>query len=214
MWYGKTKYYTILKEPQADWKWCYSAKSLQDELQQVCVGQKIRAVYVDLYAFLERIDGRQDIVDMSYYGGPAHVFFDNVVLTLIFDAEGLLRYGMTPVWEWRIRYTKDYRPLDAFEKTYLYRVSADDIADPFEDTKVEQIRVSGTDTWPFHTWDFDEDIAEAAASKNDLPAEIKFSLNNGIDLNIYGDSLEYYGISTNLHKDNNCGLDEGSESSG
>ena len=51
--------------------------------------------------------------------------------------------------------------------------------------------VKGTDSWPFELKNFDEEMGDEAAKKNDLPTEIVL-YTESCKIRFLGDEMEYY----------------------
>lgn len=61
--------------------------------------------------------------------------------------------------------------------------------------------MESTDSWGFSAVGFDEEKASAAAEAKDLPGEVHFLLDNGAELCLYADQLEYYMVELKRRKD-------------
>ena len=188
--YGKQKY-SIATFPSVEWKYSYSAKELEKELSNVLVGQRIKAIYVDLDGYRESLQSKTDFIDLSYMGGTALAVFEKTVLQLMIRVEGMIEYRLFPIWEMRLRRVLDYPPDDmVMADKYFFNAREHDISFDYTDKQVDRITVKGTNTWPFSQSNFDESLAEIAAKKNDLPAEIVL-YTESCNICFLGSDLEY-----------------------
>ncbi|MGN0611402.1 MAG: hypothetical protein ACI4JI_06415 [Ruminiclostridium sp.] len=193
--FGKIEY-TIIDIPEKvggeEWKWCYSARKLQQELQQKFKGQRLKAVYVDLEGYLESSHNGTDLIDLSCESGGCKVFFDNAVLELGLHVEGQFEYRIVPLDVVKTRDVKDYPPNDFRTPACCYfDIQKHDITVKIADQIISDIRVAGTDTWCFSLDDFDEAEAELASYTKDLPAEIDLCTDT-YTICLIGDYIEYF----------------------
>ena len=192
--YGKQEY-VIATLPDVEWKCCYSAKGLEEELNRTINGHHIKAIYVGLDGYLESMHSKTNFIDLSYMGGTSLILFEKVVLQLAIHTEGMIEYRFFPIWDLRLRKVFDYPPDDmGLSDKYFYNTINHDITYGYLDEKVRSISVKGTSAWAFSQPFFDETIAEVAADKNDLPAEIAFWTDSCV-VRFIGDYIEYYYVS-------------------
>lgn len=203
--YEKTEY-TVFEIPEeiegSEWKWCYSAKALQQELQCRFNGRTLLGVYVELDGYLESEHHNTDYIDLSFEGGGCIVVFDNAVLELGLHVSGQFIYRIVPVDVVKMRSVNGYPPYDCIEMADCYLdIQNHDITVKISGRTVTDMRVIGTDLWSFRMDGFDIEKANAAKSKNDLPGEIDICT-DAYTVRLIGDDMEYYFVA--IEKSGNC----------
>ena len=187
--------YVIATLPDTEWNCSYSAIGLEEELNLAITGQRVKAIYVDLDGYLESVHSKTNLIDLSCMGGTSLIVFEKSVLQLAIHTEGMIEYRIFPIWDIRLRKAFDYPPEDMLlTDKYFYNAIKHDLTYDYSEKKVRSISVRGTNSWAFSQPFFNETIAEAAAEKNDLPAEIAF-LTDLCVVRFVGDSIEYYFVS-------------------
>ena len=190
---GKVEYYLAIL-PENEWAYSYSAECLQKELRSLLIGQKLRAVYVDLDGYLQSMHNDVNVIDLSYMGGPALIGFEKTVLQLKIHVEGMIEYRYFPVWELNLRRKFDYPPDDMLmSEKYYFDIANHENTVLYAGKNVDDILVYGTDTWGFSQPHFDETTADFAVKKNDLPTEIAVHTDKCL-LRFVADDLEYYWV--------------------
>lgn len=193
--YEKMKY-TVFDIPEkiegSEWKWCYSAKELEQELRLCFVGKAIKGVYAELKGYLTSSHHSVDYIDLSFEGGGCVIVFENAVLELGLHAEGQFNYRIDPLEQIKTHSVKDYPPDDCNEIIDCFLdIENHDITVKIAGQTVKDIRVPGTDMWSFSLEGFDEHKARVAAKKCDLPSEIDLYM-DGYIIRLIGDDMEYY----------------------
>lgn len=184
--------YSIIDLPDTLWKYSYSAKALQEELNALFARQTLKSVYVGLDGYLESMHSKTNSIDLTYMGGSSLAVFEKAVLQLIIHVEGMIEYRYFPIWEMKHHEVFDYPPDDmALSDKYFFDAANHEITYEYANKRVNHIAVSGTDSWGFFQPIFDETAAEAAAKENDLPTEIAIRTDD-CAVRFVGDSIEYY----------------------
>ena len=78
--YGRKEHFVIIRLPTYSWIYSYSAKSLQQELNNLLVGQRIQTIYVSLNSYLESMHNDINVIDCTYMGGMILVIFEKTAL--------------------------------------------------------------------------------------------------------------------------------------
>ena len=193
-WMHKRRSYNIVRMEDSTWNWCYSALELQELLNELCRGQKLLRWMAELVGYAEAAPRGDNFLDLSYMGGNTLLIFSDVVLEFDIHVEGLIGYRFCKPWNVHIRPVNDRIPEDYITNPIYFCDLKDDFQLEYVGSTVQEVTVKPTDTWGFSAVGFDEVKAYAAAKANDLPNEIHFMLDNGVELCLYADQLEYYMI--------------------
>lgn len=188
--YGKVKYTTITCTDE-EFKWCYSYNELQTILNDICQNHTIKKLYVGLQAFLESSNYKKSYYDFSYFGGSVIMLFDSIGIEFLVHGTGMIEYRKLNLSDIVTKETKDFPPADMGESSdnYYYDLSsAFDLN--YENEKVKRVKVDRIAYYSFSLSDFDEQKAEEAMKENNLPNNIHFMLENGLDLCIYANDIE------------------------
>lgn len=195
------KYYKIEYPTYRD-NYVYSATEMEKELIKEITGKTLRKVYMEtlgykeLYGDAEWRKINENTIYCAYIGGMIILVFDDVVLTLLIRAEGIMEYKLFKPWEIKVREIKSL-PTDVgtWHDGYdFFRDLSSELEPKFESQIVEKLIVEKTDMYPFSLTEFDERKADEAVVKRDLPASVLFVLTNNCILELLGDDIEYYQI--------------------
>ena len=99
------------------------------------------------------------------------------------------------------KWTTDYIPEDYITNPIYFCDLKDNFQLEYASSTVQEVAVESTDSWGFSAVGFDEEKASAAAEAKDLPGEVHFLLDNGAELRLYADQLEYYMVELKRRKD-------------
>lgn len=99
------------------------------------------------------------------------------------------------------KWTTDYIPEDYITNPIYFCDLKDNFQLEYASSTVQEVAVESTDSWGFSAVGFDEEKASAAAEAKDLPGEVHFLLDNGAELCLYADQLEYYMVELKRRKD-------------
>ncbi len=181
--------------PNEKREWCYSSEELQSELNDICQNHILKKVYVALQGYLESLHQDKNHYDFSYFGGPVFLFFDNIAIEIFVHIMGMVQYRVINLWDIKIENRRDFPPDDMGLKgdNYFYDLSKQ-FELLYEEQKVISVLVDKTNCYPFSLEGFDEQKAKVAEEKNNLPNDIHFRLENGVDFGIYADGMGYYFI--------------------
>lgn len=186
--------YSMIDFSVDDCRWCYDYKELQYELNKVCKNHTLKKVYVSLYNFLDSsyFDDNYRNFDICAF---SVVLFDNIAVLLSVHGEGMIRFRIFNISEVKIRETVDYPPDDMFtvNDNYYYDMSKE-FKLSFEDVKVTEVVVDNIDYYPFVLSGYDRQKADQSVENNCLPNAVHFKLENGVDLGICADDIEYFYI--------------------
>ena len=196
-WYRRIEYSYFSFSKSAEeikYKWCYSARELQDILCKQFRAHTITAVYVSLRGYINSSHHRTNMVNLSCEAGGCIVVFDNAVLDLGIHAMGQFQYRIVPIEDVTIHTTKDFPPRD-YDKLYsaYYDISNHDITVNYAEKEISEIDVVCTDMWCFPLNGFDEEKANLAKEQYDLPERIVLT-SGAFNIHIIGDDLEYFRV--------------------
>ena len=192
--YGKVRY-SVITTIDSESVWCYSHAELQELLTTLCRGQILKKVYASLSGYLESMRHDKNYYDFSYFGGGVVLLFDTLAVELFVHAMGMMQYRILDLRDIQIRETKGFPPREAWvsDDTYYYDLS-EQFALSFTDKTVLEVVVDATNCYPFSLEGFDTERAVLAEQQNCLPENIHFKLDNGVDLGLYGDCIEWFYI--------------------
>lgn len=191
-WMHKRRNYNIVRIEDSTWNWCYSAHELQSLLNELCRGQKLLRWMAELVEYAETEPDRNNFLDFSYMGGNMLLFFSDIVLEFDIRVEGLVGYRFCKPWNVHICPLNDGIREDYITNPIYFCDLKEDFQLEYANSTVQEVTVKPTDTWGFSAVGFDEVKAYASAKANDLPNEIHFMLDNGVELCLYATQLEYY----------------------
>ena len=192
--FGEMEYYSA-ELPENGWKWCYSAAALQRLLADEITAQKIKGIYVWLYGYLVSLEmSRQkpDIIDMSYLGCGCLIVLERTAVELAIHAEGMFEYRLYPSSEVKLKkhYSLPPEDIGLSGQDYFYDVKNTELSYSFTGEAVQSVKTNGTIAWPFALEGFDEELAETAGDKNDLPESVQI-ITKSCTICFIGDSIEY-----------------------
>lgn len=191
---GEFEYYTAnLTDTQSEW--CYSAQGLQQFLDTELWGQKIQRIFVDLDAYLEAIRENgfdENSVDLSCVGGGFLVVTENNILSLCAHGTGQFTYRLHQRGEMEFEQHFGALPenYEYVQKQFLYDLYNHGIAVDYEEARIKQVKVFGTDHWAIVLKRFDSERADRAGNKNDLPNEVQIITDSCV-IRFVADSIEY-----------------------
>ena len=186
-------YSVINISDNSEWKWCYSAKELQEELNILFTNQSIKSIFVQLYGYLASHHSK-NYIDLSCEAGGCIVVFDKSIIELEIHAEGQINYRFLSINNVEIKTVKDYPPkdYDTLINSYFDIVNHD-ISIDIINKRVTGFDVIGTDMWCFSLKSFNNDLAKIASLKHDLPAEIDINTTEA-KIRLIGDCIEYFRV--------------------
>ena len=192
--FGKIEYYSA-DLTEDGWNWCYSAAELQRLLADEITGQKIHGIYVGLYGYLVSLEmSRQkpDTVDMSYLGCGCLILLERTAVEFAIHAEGMFEYRLYPSSGIKLKehYSLPPEDIGLSDRYYVYDVMNTEISYRFINEPVQAVKVKGTPSWAFCLEGFDEERADAAGDKKDLPESVQI-ITNSCTICFVGDSIEY-----------------------
>ena len=71
--------YYIIDRPDKNWKWLYSAKEGEEELNALITNQKLQGLYISLSGYLNSASDCKNLIDLSCWGGSSLLVFENIV---------------------------------------------------------------------------------------------------------------------------------------
>ena len=177
----KTAEYYRFSMPEKPFEWCYSAKQLEAQLNGMLSGDRLKAIYVTGYDCLNSLTVKENCWDS--YELPVRLEFDKTFADIRAHAEGLFEIRLFDSKEvGREHFFGEPKDDDAFC----------DIRDVFHPdpagTVVKQVRVEATDDWMYNAKGFDK---SKVSDPVELPAKIRFILDNGYRLTIIGCEDDY-----------------------
>ncbi len=185
------RYYRI-ELPNGERVYRYSAEKLQQELNALLVGQRIRGLYVCLYGYQNSLHSQTNVIDMSYLGGGgALLVFEKTTLELDIQAIGMIKYRYFPSSAVTITEIANQEPDNLWD--YYFNLEDHNIAFDYQNALVKSVSVKGTNCWAFPQSDYNELLAEQAKERSDLPREIDITTDSCL-LRYYADFNEYYWV--------------------
>ena len=186
----KYHYYRITGLPD-NWKWCYSARDLQKELNQLTKGLVLNNLYVYLDNYLDSRGDNRKCLNLAFIGGYVLLIFNKLAVAFALHVEGMVEYSIFSPSQIHIEEKYDYIP-DRYDPSYADLIELKDyFEEEYSEKRVIKAEVKHTDTWGFHLEGFDVECAKKAADANDLPERIVFHLSNDVQLKLICDDLEY-----------------------
>ncbi len=180
--------------PDEKFMWSYSRQELLKMLNEKCKGLVLKKIYVNLLSFLESLRYDRYYCDLSYLGGTVILVFNKLVVQMEIHGIGMIEYRIINPWEIKIKKIYDLPPTEGlYGDKFFYDLSLC-LDSSFIDQKIEYVAVDRTDYYSIYFSSFDDEKAEKAGKERDLPRNIHFHLENGLDLVLYGDELEYFYI--------------------
>ena len=178
---GKTQLYTF-DLPQKEFKWCYSAKTFNEALNELCKGRKIEAIYVSATNYSDPLRVSENYVNY-YVGSEIFIQMEGVLLNLLIFAYGLFKWRSFDNSEITVTGPR----LDFIQDGDEEFCKIDDVYRAFKleyrNSKIENVTVNDTDIWPWSANGFDKSkLGEVI----ELPEEILFNLENGNILSLVG----------------------------
>ena len=191
----KVEFYTIKIDSSKKLEWVYSAINFEKVLLEEFKEQKLNRLFVSLYGYLDS-SKRSDVCwDFSYMGGSLLAIFDQSVLELVIHTEGMIEYRIFPIYELKylVNGRIDYPPLDTGLKgdSHYYDLGKE-INGKYFGVPVETIEIGTTNAYPFDLSGFDENLAQEAEKRGDLPTGVKLEFENNVKLELLGDAIEYF----------------------
>lgn len=177
---GKTPLYTF-EFPEKNFEWCYSAKELCNSLSNLCVGKRIKAIYVGATNYAEPLAVRENYVNY-HLGTEVIIQLDTLLLDLLIRAEGLL--------EWRVFENSEYSlvgpTLKFIENGHKEYSNIGDVYGAFKNDytdTISKVSVFETDRWPWSPEGFDK---SKLGDPVELPGTLAFYLSNNYGLFFWG----------------------------
>ena len=179
--HGKIKYYEADISFDGS-KWCYSAESLEKYLNAALKSFKLKRVFVNTAAFIEREVYDENAV---YYprGNKLILELENCVVMLEIFGEGLFK--LKTAENKNVNFQKKYARLPEDEKNCFsdirgaYKMS-------YENLSAKTAEVEKTYVWAYDVMGFECDEAEEGGG---LPGAVNIGLSGGIVLRISGDEI-------------------------
>lgn len=178
---GKLDLYTfnLIKK---EFEWCYSAKNLEADLNNLCLSKEIRAIYVSAMNYREPLTVRKNFVNY-YVGSEIIIEFDDIILDLLIHAQGL--------YQWRYFEKKDIEIIGPKVKLIsngdMEFCNIHNVYNAFNfeylNSAINSICVDITDCYPWEANSFDE---SKLSDSIELPENLHFNLVNGNTLSLLG----------------------------
>lgn len=191
--FDRVWYSTITASVNTEFTWNYCDVDFENELNELLVGKKIKKVYVGLDGYLEGRKLEENYYDFTYMGGRVLFIFDeNIALELEIYAEGMIAHRILSVSDLTIHSTKNHPPNDmVLSNEYFYDIK-DEFVLSFEEKRIVEIAVDGTNDYAFLAEGYDKDKATLAMYQNKLPSNIHFVLDNDVTISLIGDQIENF----------------------
>ncbi len=192
--YYEKREFIIAELPDIKPQYHYSAYAVKEELDELLKGQILKKIYVSFRGYMESMHSNVNCIDLSYFGGFTLVVFDRTVLYLVFHAEGMLEYCCFSSGLLKLKKAYGYPTSEMIGKgTCFFDVSNHQISFDYIGKDVREIAVESTDAWAFSQPTFDEEAANDAADRNDLPDALILVFDS-FSVWFSADQTEYYWI--------------------
>lgn len=190
--YNEKYHYHRFINLSGDWHWCYSARTLQKELNQLAKGLVLKKMYI---SFNEYMDGKcygRCHFNLAFEGGYVLLIFDKLAIEFCIHVEGQINYHFFSPEEINIEEIYGNAPY-RYDSVYTNIVELQPFFDAvYTEKRVTEVKVLHTNNmWAFRFSSFDMERANKAAEANDLPERICFLLDNGVQVHLIGDDMEY-----------------------
>lgn len=178
---GKAPIYT-LDCPDKKFTWCYSAKDFCKSLKDLCVGNRIKTLYVSATNYAEPLRVEENFVNY-YVGGELLIEMENCLLDLLIFASGLFKWRMFQKSEYTFS-GPTLKLIDNGDEEFCALGNVYDMftAD-YANIPITNVSVQATDDWPWDDDDFDE---SALGDPIELPEIIFIHLENNYTLSLHG----------------------------
>ncbi len=177
--YGKTEYYT-LSAPEKEYRWCYSAKGLEQQLRRMLAGELLESVYVEGMNYAEPLSEKTNAVNY-YLGSRVYLRFARHHADIQAHASGL--FQMRVFLPEEVVFHKHYGFLDFLvdsnalcEPKYVFSLN-------YAGEIVRDVRVISVPYWEWTAKGFDE---SRVGDPVELPECVSLSLGNGTTLSVIG----------------------------
>ncbi len=178
---GKTELYTF-NFIEKEFEWCYSAKTLEKELFDLCKENKITNIFVSATNYEDPLTVKNNYVNY-YTGSEIIIQFENFILDLLVFAEGLFKKRIFGKNEYPlINKTIDFINNGEEEFCNIGNVY-NNFKLEYRNSSINGIRVNSTEFWPWKAKEFDE---SKLGEEVELPESVDFIFENGNTLSIYG----------------------------
>ena len=178
---GKTPIYT-LDCPDKKFTWCYSAKDFCKSLKDLCVGNRIKTLYVSATNYAQPLRVKENYVNY-YHGAELLIEMEDCLLDLLIFARGLFKWRLFQKSE----YTFSGPTLKFIDNGDEEFCALGNIYDMFTaeyaNTPISNVSVQTTDDWP---WDDDDFDVSALGNPIELPETIFIHLENNYTLSLHG----------------------------
>lgn len=178
---GKSELYNFDLPPK-DFEWCYSAKAFHNALNELCRGKQIKSIYVSATNYANPLSVSENCVNY-YVGSEIFIQLDGVLLNLLIFAGGLFKWRVFDNSEVSVAGPR----LDFIQDGDVEFCEIQDVYKAFSleyrNTRIEQVIVRDTDSWPWDANGFDE---SQLGDPIELPEEVFLKLENGNTLSFVG----------------------------
>ena len=178
---GKAELY-IFDLPSKSFEWCYSAKVFNNLLSELCVGKKIKSIFVSATNYSGPLKVSENFVNY-YIGSEIFIQLEGVLLNILIFASGLFKWRVFDNSEASIIGPR----FDFIQDGDKEFCNIKDVYNAFkldyQNSKIKEVAIQDTDYWPWSARGFDE---SQLTDPIELPEEIFFKLENGNTLSFAG----------------------------
>lgn len=188
---NKKYHYHRFARMSEDWHWCYSARDLQKQLDQLVKGLVLKNMYISFESYMRGKCHHRSHFNLAFVGGYVLLIFDKLAIEFAIHVEGMVKYHFFSPEEIHLEEVYDTEP-DEYHPVYENVVELQPCFDAeYAEKTVIKSEVRSTDMWGMHLNGFDTERAARAADAKDLPERICFLLANGVQVQLICDDLEY-----------------------
>ncbi len=174
---GKAEYFRF-EVPDKPYEWCYSAKRLEGELNDILNGDRLNAIYVNGHNYADPLKVKENYV--SYYlGSRVYLDFEQWQIDILAHAMGLFEIRIFERHE--VKRTRSFDRLEDPDNVlcdtgYIFKHS-------YAGQMVQSVKVKSTKWFPWEACGFDKC---KLSDPVELPASLFFDLENKNRLTIAG----------------------------
>ena len=178
---GKTPVYTF-DFSEKEFKWCYSAKELCQTLNDICIGQTVKSIFVGAMNYADPLNVRENRVNY-YLGSEVIIKTDDILIDLLIHASGLFELRTFNNAEYTMKGPTVKLIDDGHEELCEIGNVYGAFKINYTEHSIKKVVVDETNCWPWAAKGFDK---SKLGTPVELPEAIHFLLENDHSLSFYG----------------------------
>ena len=174
---GKTEFF-MFELPDRPYEWCYSARALENTLNELLVGDKLETIYVSGSNYTDPLRVRENFVNY-YIGSRVYLEFENQHVDILANAAGLFEIRFFKTCE--VKKSQYFDQLEELDEVlcdtgYVFNLK-------YAGQVIQHIDVEAVEYYPWHAKGFDK---SKIGEPRELPESIHFGFENRTELTIAG----------------------------